>query len=150
MRKFAQNQKEYAPHMSKIGMTGSLSFTNQLAISSIFQSIKRQYGTYAEIFTGGNDTGADLLIKKLALELGFPFKEFNPSFTGFKMYSAMPESYYGKGYHYSHLMDRYKQLVNCCEYLIIFIEKGIDVSPDLKYAIQRAQKLKKKIVVIHK
>lgn len=136
--------------MNKIGVIGSTSFTNQTTIFNIFQSIKRKFGPYAVILSGGNDTGAEPIIKKFALELGFTYKEYNPSYTGHRMYSALPTQYYGKGYHQSHLTDRYKHLINDCDYLIIFIDKGSESSIDLKYAIQRAEKLNRKLVIIHK
>lgn len=134
--------------MSKIGLIGSPSFNNQTTIFNIFKKIKGKYGPYAEILSGGTNTGAEYLVKKIALELGFQYKEYNPSYTGMKIYSAMPREYYGKGYHFSHLTDRYKHLVNECAYIIVFLEKGINLPPELKYAIQYAQKNKKKLVII--
>lgn len=148
MKIYVQLLIEFVLYMSKIGMIGTTSFTNRLPITNIFSSIKRKYGQYVEIISGGNSTGAELLIKKYALELGYPYKEYNPSYTGWRIYSAMPKEYYGKGFHPSHLTDRYKKLVTECEYLIIFIERGLEYPSDILYAIKYAQKLKKKFAII--
>jgi hypothetical protein len=44
----------------------------------------------------GGAEGAPYMIKKYSLEFGLPYMEYNASYTGKNMYSAMPEVYYGK------------------------------------------------------
>lgn len=133
----------------RIGLYGTPSYSDTNKIVKIFTLIRSQNGSFATINSAGNDTGADYLVKKLALELNYTFKEFNPSYTGKRMYSAMDESYYGKGYHYSHLVDRYKHLIYNSDYICVFIEKGIKPPKDLQFSLDFAVKKNKKIVIIN-
>jgi len=135
--------------MNNIGIIGTETYHNQSEIIKIFQLIKRQFGPYVTILSGGNSTGVEHIAKKMALELNMSYKEFNPSYTGYKMYSAMDEQYYGKKYHMSHLSDRYKHLIYECDYLIIFIEKGNTLTFELSYAKKLAEKSNKKLLILN-
>lgn len=127
--------------MNNIGIIGTESYADTRKITNLFMAIKNKFGTFATIMTGGNNNGVESISKKYALELGLNYKEFNPSYTGWNIYSAEDKNYYGKGYHMSHLYHRYKQLINTCTFLFIFIEKGHTVSKELKYAMDYAKKI---------
>lgn len=135
--------------MPNIGIIGTESYKNIIPIRDLFKKIKGNFGTHATILSGGNDTGVENIAKKLALELNLNYKEYNPSYTGHRINSALPREYYGKGYHYSHLMDRYKRLVISCDYLFIFIDKENSLTKELEYAQKYALKLKKKIKIMN-
>jgi len=135
--------------MIKIGIIGPESYNNQLQIIKLFQLIKQTYGKFVSILSGGNNTGVEAMVKKLALELELDYKEYNPSYTGKRMYSALSDEYYGKEYHISHLSDRYRLLIYECDYLIIFINKGSKFSFELESAKKTAIKAKKPIRVIN-
>lgn len=134
--------------MVKIGIIGDLAYNSHLQVITLFDKIKKKYGSDVTILSGGNDRGVEPIVKKLALELELKYAEYNPSYTGKRMYSAMPEDYYGKQYHLSHLTDRYRHLIYECSYLIIFINKGSQLSFELDFAIKCAEKSKKVIKIL--
>lgn len=134
--------------VSKIGIIGQESYNNTSAIGKVFNLIKKSYGHYVTIATGGSDIGAENIAKKWALELGMDYVEYNPSYTGKRIYSALPDLYYGKKYHISHLTDRYKQLVKDCDYIILFQNTKTELAFELNYALNFAKKLKKKLLII--
>ena len=99
------------------------------------------------IVGAGGTEGANSMIRKYALEFGLQYKEYNPSFSGYNMYSAMPESYYGKSYHFSQLHHRMKLIAEQCDYMMILTnEEALD--PVLKTAYTNVNKLKKPVVIL--
>lgn len=89
-------------------------------IQIILKRLKEQFGSQLEIISGGNKTGIEYETKKVVLEMNLNYKEFNPSYSGFNMYSALNEEYYEKKFHPTHESDRYRRLVRTCNRLIIF------------------------------
>ena len=87
------------------------------------------------------------MVKKFALEFGISYEEYNPSYTGRNLYSMLPESYYGKKYHFSQLLHRMKILAENCDYMIILNNQN-DMNPQLQTAYNKIQKLKKPVVVL--
>lgn len=124
---------------NKIGIIGTKSYSNSLKINTLFNTIKRNFGNFAIIQSGGNTTGVEWMAKKLALELNMTYKEYNPSYTGWNMYSALDQEYYGKKFHTSHLVDRYKKLIYNTDHLFIFIEGGKTDQFDLNHIIKLLQ-----------
>ena len=133
---------------NRIGIISTLSYNNQFKLNKLFSAIKEKYGPYAIIQTGGS-TGAEQMAKKVALELGFKYREFNPSYTGRNIYSALDESYYGKNFHSSHLIDRYKKLVFESDHIFMFIENSKTEQYDLAWIkkFMDKQKIKYHIVI---
>jgi len=134
--------------IQRIGIVSSINYFKKSKIQSFIKKIYDTYGTYPAILSGGNTEGSDMAIKKSALDFNFNYVEYNPSYTGYGMYSAMPSDYYGKPYHYSHPMHRYKELVNNSQKLIVFIDSKEGIETPLQYMITYAQKRKKDIVLI--
>lgn len=129
----------------KIGIVSGKDVRDTRAAAQLMKRIKSEFGKYATICTGGNDSEFDSTIKKYALMFEMQYTEFNPSYTGHKLYSHEPESYYGKGYHPSHQMDAYRRLLIFVDRLFIF--KATE-DRDLDYLIKNATKSKKKFVVL--
>jgi len=127
--------------MEKIGIVGSKDYYSQRRVAEFLKKIHDQFGPTATIISGGNDTGAERWVKKYALEFGMAYKEYNPSFTGQRMYSAMGEKYFGKNFHPSHFYDRYKQLLFEVDKLVIFMQ-GSALETDLDYIYKLAIKRK--------
>lgn len=145
--------------MYNIAVIGSKDYISEIKVGKFIKKIKDQFGPTATIFSGGNDAGAERWAKKYSLEFGLQYKEFNPSFTGYRMYSALEESYYGKGFHSSHFYDRYKQMLYNTDRLIVFVNKWNDtrsavkktygsIEADLEFAIKFAEKRKIPCAVI--
>jgi hypothetical protein len=75
------------------------------------------------------------------------FEEYNPSFSGYNLYSAMPESYYGKKYHFSQLHHRMKLIAEHCDYMMI-MSNDTQLAPVLKTAYTNIHKLNKPVVIL--
>ena len=86
------------------------------------------------------------MIRKYALEFGMNYSEFNPSYSGRNLYSAMPDAYYGKKYHFSQLLHRMTLIANACDKMIILSSGKLD--PQLDTAYKRATKLQKSVVIL--
>lgn len=112
-----------------IGIIGSTTFHKYKLTKELLYQIKQQYADTATIVTGGNLDGIEAHTKEICREFKLPYKEFNPSFTGWNPDSYFEIEYYGKHYHFSHLYDRYKKLVIKCDVLFV----GIDSDKDEKF-----------------
>lgn len=131
----------------KIGLIGNTNWQNKRKIRDILFELKRRFGDNLIVIGGGGKEGANYMIKKFALEFNITYQEYNPSFSGKNLYSMMPESYYGKKYHFSQLHHRMKLLVkNCDRVMIITNETKLD--PVLKTAYNESKKCKIPIVLL--
>jgi len=135
--------------MYKIAIIGSKDYVRESNIASFINKIKKQFGPTVTIISGGTDIGTEYWVKKYTLELGLKFKEYNPSYTGYRMHSALKESYYGKGFHPSHFYDRYKRMLQEADRLIVFAENYSNLEADLEYAIKLAKKKNISHIIIY-
>jgi len=87
------------------------------------------------------------MIRKYALEFGMNYKEYNPSYSGYNLYSAMPKTYYGKSYHFSQLHHRMKLIAQNCDYMIIMTNEST-LDPFLKTAYSNINKQNKPVVLL--
>ena len=131
--------------MIKIGIIGTKNTPAKPKVLDVLRKIKKNVVGYCEIYSGGNKTGVEPDVKKFALEFGFGYKEFNPSYSGKNMFSALTESYYGKNFHPTHEPDRYRQLIRNADRMII-LDDGTD--PQIQTAIKFCLKNNKKPIVI--
>lgn len=142
---YVQKKIEY---MNNLAVFGTTTYFKVSSVAKFFKQLRGQFGPdYWTIQTSGNEVGADSIIKKMALDLGFKLKEFNPSYTGYKMFSAEPKSYYGKSFHISHLHDRFTKLLRSSDKIIIFSEDG-EVNKELTIPLKINEKLKIPIIII--
>lgn len=125
----------------KIGIIGSPDCYNAPKLKQILMKLKETYGNTIEIVTGGNKTGIEYQAKKLSLELGFNFKEFNPAYTLATGFSALHESYYSKKWHPTHDVGRYRKLVEYCNAVIIFQNGDVLIESTAKYAEKKSKKI---------
>lgn len=106
--------------MFKIAIIGSKSCVDKTRqVKEFLFKVKSTYGSTATILSGGNESGVEKDVKKIALEFGLNYQEYNPSFTGKNSYSALSEDYYKKGFHPTHFQHRYDCLLSQAERLII-------------------------------
>ena len=136
--------------MYKIAITGDPDYRGKRKIQELIQKFKDSFGNTVTIYNGGTTVGVDKVVKKTAIDLGLKFKEYNPAYTGYRMYSAMDESYYeGKEYHPTQLLERYDRLMRNSDNIVIFLKKHYDRLPrDLDHLIKKSKKSGKKIVFI--
>lgn len=137
--------------MNKIGIVGKEGYARDSKVSKLLFLLRNKLGEKnITINTGGvvNDSDTvENLTKKLSLELGLKYREYNPSFTGYKLYSAMLESYYGKKYHVSHFADRYKNLVLNSD-IIYFFGETISTKSDRNFLIKYCDRYNKRYILI--
>lgn len=130
-----------------IAVIGNTNWQSKRKVIDTLQGLKQKFGKDVTIVGAGGTEGANFMVKKYALEFGMDYKEFNPSFSGYNLYSAMPESYYGKNYHFSQLHHRMKLISEQCDYIIIMTNDE-KMDPVLKTAFNSAKKLNKPVVVL--
>jgi hypothetical protein len=133
--------------MIKVAVIGNTNWQNKRKIQETLRMLKLKFPDGVTVVGAGGAEGANSFIRKYAIEFGMDYKEFNPSFSGYNLYSAMPESYYGKPYHFSQLHHRMKLLAQSCDYMMILTNE-VTLDPVLKTAYNNITKLKKPVVII--
>lgn len=136
--------------MIKVGITGDRNYRNKSKIIKLLSHIKGKHGPTAKIITGGQNNGADSISKKYAIELSLPYGEFNPAFSGHKMYSILDESYFRnkERFHFTHLIDRYSKMFFHCDVFYVFLTDKDDIPNDIKHLINLCIKNNKKYKTI--
>lgn len=133
--------------MTKVAVIGNTGWQNKRKVQETLQKLKQKLDDELVIIGAGGVEGANSMVRKYALEFGIEYQEFNPSFSGYNLYSAMPESYYGKSYHFSQLHHRMKLIAEHCDYMMILTnEEALD--PVLKTAYTNVNKLNKPVVIL--
>ena len=133
--------------MTQVAVIGSTGWQNKRKVQQTLQELKRKFQNDLVVVGAGGVEGANSMVRKYALEFGIEYKEFNPSFSGYNLYSAMPESYYGKSYHFSQLHHRMKLIAERCDYMMIMTQDET-LDPVLKTAYTNVNKLKKPVVIL--
>ena len=129
----------------KVAIIGSKDWQSRRKIQEVLTRLKQMDEPITILGQGGNE-GAPSMVKKYALEFGMNYSEFNPSYSGRNLYSAMPDAYYGKKYHFSQLLHRMTLISNACDKMIILSSGKLD--PQLDTAYKRATKLQKSVVIL--
>ena len=119
--------------MIKVAVIGNTNWQNKRKIQETLRMLKLKFPDGVTVVGAGGAEGANSFIRKYAIEFGMDYKEFNPSFSGYNLYSAMPESYYGKPYHFSQFHHRMKLLAQSCDYMMILTNE-VTLDPVLKTA----------------
>ena len=133
--------------MNRVAVIGNTNWQNKRKVQETLQMLKRKFGEELIVVGAGGNEGANSMVRKYALEFGIQYEEYNPSFSGHNMYSAMPESYYGKSYHFSQLHHRMKLIAERCDYMMIMTNDDA-LDPVLKTAYTNINKLKKPVVIL--
>jgi len=131
----------------RIAVIGNNEWQNKRKIQQVLTDLKQRFGNELIIIGAGGSEGANYMIRKFTLEFGIQYKEYNASYTGYNLYSALPESYYGKKYHFSQLLHRMKILSENCDCLVIMNNEE-SLNPQLKTAYNKINKLNKPVTII--
>ena len=131
----------------RIGVIGNKEWQNKRKIQQVLTDLKQRFSNNLIVIGGGGNEGANFMIRKFALEFGIQYEEYNASYTGHNLYSALPESYYGKNYHFSQLLHRMRLLAENCDYLVIMNNQK-DLNPQLKTAYNKINKLNKPVTIL--
>jgi hypothetical protein len=133
--------------MNRVAVIGNTGWQNRRKVQDTLQQLKQRFGNELVVIGAGGQEGANSMVRKYTLEFGITYEEYNPSFSGYNMYSAMPESYYGKSYHFSQLHHRMKLIAERCDYMMIMTNEDA-LDPVLKTAYTNINKLKKPVVIL--
>jgi hypothetical protein len=133
--------------MTRIAVIGNTNWQNRRKIQETLQMLKKKFDDNLVIVGAGGNEGANSMVRKYALEFGLQYEEYNPSFSGYNVYSAMPESYYGKPYHFSQLHHRMKLIAERCDYMMIMTNE-LQLDPVLQTAWSKTKKLNKPVVIL--
>jgi hypothetical protein len=133
--------------MNRVAVIGNTGWQNRRKVQETLQQLKQRFGDELIVIGAGGQEGANSMVRKYTLEFGITYEEYNPSFSGYNMYSAMPESYYGKSYHFSQLHHRMKLIAERCDYMMIMTNE-LQLDPVLKTAYTNINKLKKPVVIL--
>lgn len=129
-----------------VAVIGNKNWQNRRKVQETLQGLKNKFEEVVIVGAGGNE-GANSMIRKYALEFGMDYKEYNPSYSGYNLYSAMPKTYYGKSYHFSQLHHRMKLIAQNCDYMIIMTNEST-MDPFLKTAYSNINKQNKPVVLL--
>ena len=133
--------------MNRIAVIGNTGWQNKRKIQDTLQMLKGKFGDELVVVGAGGNEGANSMVRKYTLEFSIRYEEYNPSFSGYNMYSAMPESYYGKPYHFSQLHHRMKLIAERCDHMMILTNE-IQLDPVLQTAWSKTKKLNKPVVIL--
>lgn len=133
--------------MTRVAVVGNTHWQNKRKVQETLQMLKRKFGDELIVVGAGGNEGANSMVRKFALEFGLQYEEYNPSFSGYNIYSAMPESYYGKPYHFSQLHHRMKLIAERCDYMMILTNE-MQLDPVLQTAWTKTKKLNKPVVIL--
>ena len=133
--------------MNRVAVIGNTNWQNKRKVQETLQMLKRKFAEELIVVGAGGNEGANSMVRKYALEFAIQYEEYNPSFSGYNMYSAMPESYYGKSYHFSQLHHRMKLIAERCDYMMILTNE-MQLDPVLQTAWTKTKKLNKPVVIL--
>jgi len=130
----------------KVAIIGNKDWQNRRKVQETLQRLKIEKPNVTIIGAGGSE-GANHMVRKYTLEFGMDYKEYNPSYSGYNLYSAMPKTYYGKSYHFSQLHHRMKLIAEDCDYMIIMTNED-KLDPFLQTAYNNIYKQDKPVVLL--
>jgi len=133
--------------MTRVAVIGNTNWQNKRKVQDTLQKLKQKFGDELIIVGAGGNEGANSMVRKFTLEFGMQYEEYNPSFSVYNLHSAMPESYYGKSYHFSQLHHRMKLIAERCDYMMILNNES-KLDPVLQTAYNNVNKLKKPVVIL--
>ena len=133
--------------MNRVAVIGNTNWQNKRKVQETLQMLKRKFGEELIVVGAGGNEGANSMVRKYALEFGMNYIEYNPSYSGYNLYSAMPKTYYGKSYHFSQLHHRMKLIAQNCDYMIIMTNEST-MDPFLKTAYSNINKQNKPVVLL--
>lgn len=131
---------------TNVAVIGNKNWQNRRKVQETLQGLKSKFDEVVIIGAGGSE-GANSMIRKYTLEFGMNYKEYNPLYSGYNLYSAMPKTYYGKSYHFSQLHHRMKLIAQNCDYMIIMTNEST-MDPFLKTAYSNINKQNKPVVLL--
>lgn len=135
--------------MSIVGIMGAKTYQKKFVVEDVLDRLYANYGKMFILASGGNSDGPEHWTKRFSQANKIKYYSFNPSYTGYKMFSYFDKEYYGKKFHHSQNFVRYKEMSKFCDIIIVFKEFKIKLKPDILYGIDWAKKFKKKVFIVN-
>ena len=76
--------------MKRVAVIGNTNWQNKRKVQETLRNLKQRFGDDVVVLGGGGAEGANSMVRKFALEFGMQYEEYNPSFSGYNVHSAMP------------------------------------------------------------
>ncbi len=128
---------------TRIGLATSSYCENIHMLYQLFDFLKNKSGlNIKEIVSMGKPTLFDKEIRKLALELGYEYKEYTPLYLPWSPYSVFPQEKFGKPFKLSEVYLSSLLVAKGSDYTIFIFPKSGDAL--LKSSMRKAEKLKRK------
>lgn len=140
--------KRNSDNRVRVGIIGSFGFASEESVKALLYKLKSRFGPALIVLSGGRTSGAEYNVRKFALQFNIEYNEYNPSYSGQNAYSMEKEEYYGKNYHVSHNIHRYKQLIYRSDFIFILKEKSATDS-ELLQVIKFLKPKKKPFIIIN-
>jgi len=133
--------------MTKFAIIGSSNYQSKRRLQRVLKDLKKREDV--TVIGAGGSTFVDKMLKKYAQQFELDYIEYNPSYSGQNMYSAMPPNYFGKSYHYTQLLHRMGLIAENCDILLVLLENtSTKMDPQLQTAINKAKKLNKPLIFL--
>lgn len=131
----------------KLAIVGSRAFTNENYVLKVVNRYITEVGKdHLTIVSGGCPDGADMLGKKIALDLGLEYVEFPPAHRFHNQYCILPAKVYNKPYHVKNYFERNSQVAAHCDHLVAFVIKGVRCNGTMD-TFNKAKKLAKEVIL---
>lgn len=133
---------------TRIGVVGSARYDDKVKIKDLIYTLHNNFHENMIIVTGARNSGAEVHVRKFALDFGCPYVEFNPAHTAMTIYSALSEAFYEKPFNPMHYWHRNKLMVSYIDYLFVFLNKN-ENDKDMNNIISTAVKMNKPHIIIN-
>ncbi len=131
----------------RIGITGSPEYHNKRKIKDFIFNLKNKTSDVIEIVSRANKNGADIYVKKYALEFGYTYIEF-PTAHGIRtLHTQLPDSYFNKPFSISNYFVQTKMFTKYCDYLVVFTDTK-NADRGIENLLVAMKKLDKKAIII--
>lgn len=138
-------KRQKSSDIVSVALIGDDTYEHKGKIRNMLVLLKNKFGNKLEVVTRAMYQGAEKYVRKYAIEMGIRYKEFPIASNDCTLYSVMPEDYFQKQFHPTHIPHRDGLLVVYCDKVVIFSNK---TSKTFNVIISKSTKLKKKITII--
>ena len=131
----------------RIGITGNPEYHNKRKIKDFIFNLKNNIKDSIEIVSRANKNGADIYVKKYALEFGYTYTEFPTAHGVRTLHTQLPDSYFNKPFSISNYFVQTKMYTKYCDYLVVFQDARSE-DRGIENLLSAMKKLDKKAIII--
>lgn len=141
---------------TRVGFVGSRKYDNVAKIRRGLLYLKEKFGDDLIIVSGGANSGADKITKRLLSRDGqlreINYEEFPPKHRNYNENCILPEEQYGKEYNVGHYFERNEEIAERVDYLFAFIPQKLEKnneSSGTQDTVEKTRKRDKKVKIIN-